>query len=463
MFGQGYNSTARGSLSASQNKKKEEAQTFSFPLLKSGEILQCLAELQVPLGEAELMEPEKNKDTVRKAMVHLIELCTGVTREDMSQPAFAGLSSLNYPELHEDSIPELAFLRACTKMMTICGIPDFGIRDITNPNNKRLRRQLSGIINFAKFREERLQMYGELNMNREGVMDKLRQVQEDNGSLNGQLEQLRQQSAGEVKIIEEVEKECGEIEGKIGTLNKEQAAIRHESGELKKQANNLKDRNATIAIAIQEGEADEKRLSSQIVQSPDRVRREMSNATDRLEEERKEVVRIEKEAAQMKSMVGNAGKALKDLSKATSALEEVESEVQKHQNCVEEIKSAQSTISTNEEKKAEAEVAMSDAQRSLNKYEEKTTHLRNAASVKTQQAQTHLLESQTNLMKVEKDRRDGMSRVAEMESEIRATEARIEQEEVDAHNQVEAMIAQYRKLEGVVMQHQRALKAALVV
>ena len=65
------------------------------------------------------------------------------------------------------------------------------------------------------------------------------------------------------------------------------------------------------------------------MQSPDRVRREMSNATDRLEEERKEVVRIEKEAAQMKTMVGNAGKALKDLSKATSALEEVETEVSK--------------------------------------------------------------------------------------------------------------------------------------
>ena len=220
----------------------------------------------MPLAEADLKEPEKNKDSIRKAMVHLIELCTGITREDMSQPAFAGLSSLNYPELHEDSIPELAFLRACTKMMAICGIPDFGIRDITNPNHKRLRRQLSGIINFAKFREERLQMYGELNMQREGVMDKLRQVQEDNGSLNGQLEQLRQQSAGEVKIIEEVEKECGEIEGKIGTLNKEQAAIRHESGELKKQANDLKDRNATISIAIQEGEADEKRLGGQIVQ-----------------------------------------------------------------------------------------------------------------------------------------------------------------------------------------------------
>lgn len=125
MFGQGYSS--RSSLSAS-TKKKEPEQTFSFPLLKSGEILQCLTELQVPMTESELMEPEKNKPALRKATIHLIELCTGVTREDMSQPAFAGLSSLNYPELHEDSIPELAFLRAAGKMMRICGIPDYGIK-----------------------------------------------------------------------------------------------------------------------------------------------------------------------------------------------------------------------------------------------------------------------------------------------------------------------------------------------
>ena len=97
-------------------------------------------------------------------------------------------------------------------------------------------------------------MYAELNMQREGVMDKLKQVMEDNGSLNGQLSQLKQKSAGEVKIIADVELECGEIETKIGALNKQQAAIRHESGELKKKANDLKDRNATISIAIQEGQ-----------------------------------------------------------------------------------------------------------------------------------------------------------------------------------------------------------------
>ena len=87
------------------------------------------------------------------------------------------------------------------------------------------------------------------------------------------------------QIIEQVEEECAEIETKIGALNKQQAAIRHESGELKKKANDLKDRNATISIAIQEGQAEEKKLSSQIVQSPERVKREMSSATERLENE----------------------------------------------------------------------------------------------------------------------------------------------------------------------------------
>ena len=36
------------------------------------------------------------------------------------------------------------------------GVFDFCLRDLTNPDAVRLRRILSGVINFAKFREERL-------------------------------------------------------------------------------------------------------------------------------------------------------------------------------------------------------------------------------------------------------------------------------------------------------------------
>ena len=36
------------------------------------------------------------------------------------------------------------------------------MKDILTPDPKRVRRHLSAIINFAKFREERLVMYSEL-------------------------------------------------------------------------------------------------------------------------------------------------------------------------------------------------------------------------------------------------------------------------------------------------------------
>ena len=44
-------------------------------------------------------------------------------------------------------------------LMTKCGIKDFTMYDVMKPEPKRLRRNLSAVINFAKFREERFSHY----------------------------------------------------------------------------------------------------------------------------------------------------------------------------------------------------------------------------------------------------------------------------------------------------------------
>lgn len=44
----------------------------------------------------------------------------------------------------------------------VCGVHDFSMKDLLAPEPKRVRRHLSAVINFAKFREERLVMYAEL-------------------------------------------------------------------------------------------------------------------------------------------------------------------------------------------------------------------------------------------------------------------------------------------------------------
>ena len=46
--------------------------------------------------------------------------------------------------------------------MRASGVPDFCMRDVFKPEAQRLQRMLSAVINFAKFREEKVANYDEL-------------------------------------------------------------------------------------------------------------------------------------------------------------------------------------------------------------------------------------------------------------------------------------------------------------
>lgn len=52
-------------------------QAFSFPILKTADILQCMHELQVRLSEQEVNEADKHRDAIRRAYEQLVEICTG--------------------------------------------------------------------------------------------------------------------------------------------------------------------------------------------------------------------------------------------------------------------------------------------------------------------------------------------------------------------------------------------------
>lgn len=46
-------------------------------------------------------------------------------REELQQPVFTAIDALEYPELHDESIPFMAFLKQLTKLMSAAGVRDF--------------------------------------------------------------------------------------------------------------------------------------------------------------------------------------------------------------------------------------------------------------------------------------------------------------------------------------------------
>ncbi len=83
---------------------------YSFPILQNKEILLCLSELSIEATEDDLLNPTAGK--VQMMYSQFIELLLNQRREDMLQPSFQGLDEIDFPELHEESVPTMGFLKA---------------------------------------------------------------------------------------------------------------------------------------------------------------------------------------------------------------------------------------------------------------------------------------------------------------------------------------------------------------
>ena len=49
-------------------------------------------------------------------------------REELQQPVFAAIDVLEFPELHDESIPFMAFTKCITRLMVAAGVRDFSLQ-----------------------------------------------------------------------------------------------------------------------------------------------------------------------------------------------------------------------------------------------------------------------------------------------------------------------------------------------
>ena len=62
-------------------------------------------------------------------------------REELNQPVFAAIDAFEYPELHDESIPALNFLRHLGKLMASTGVKDFGLKVRRRQQRRRQQRR----------------------------------------------------------------------------------------------------------------------------------------------------------------------------------------------------------------------------------------------------------------------------------------------------------------------------------
>lgn len=96
-----------------------------------------------------------------------LDICCGVQEKDLvaSPPMLEKVSTFSYSDLHiqEDTTTDVKLFLKLRTCLHTCGLYDFSWKDLHTPTAKRLRWQLSAIVNLAKFREDQLLVYSDLN------------------------------------------------------------------------------------------------------------------------------------------------------------------------------------------------------------------------------------------------------------------------------------------------------------
>ncbi|KAL3914608.1 MAG: hypothetical protein SGARI_000033 [Bacillariaceae sp.] len=428
-------------------KKGAGAETVShtqylFPMLKSKELLQCLEEMgvEIEFTKQELTEPQRHKDKVRKVFWHVLDYCCGIREEHIQK-------------------------KEMRKLMKTCGVVDFSWKDLHYPTAKRLRCQLSALINFAKFREEQLPIFNEMNEPRFLLLAELEKLHEENAEVREQLNQVEAESSIKMEEFDKVARQCHELEVEIARSNKLQASKREEASQLKKQVNNLKAELETATWTFQEMQAEEENLQGQIVSSPDRRKRELSVKKESLEKEKEETRRLQLEITDGKAKTARLQQAIKDLQETMVLQRQVLDEASKYEEAEDQAEETVKEVSSNQTKTSEIEDAIEESERSLYRLEDKLSHIRKQSKMKADAAQDRLEIAKDQLLIVEKERRDGMARVEAGELEVQSLKAQMQAEQDKTEEEIAAMITEYKSLEAAFQnrndKRMQAIEAAM--
>jgi len=363
------------------------AQHYSFPTLDTQEILDVFAELQIPLSNETLVKPPSG--FMRDLYERILFMLAGIRREELTTRSFSGAQHLDDAGIHDDSIPELQFFRELSTLMGIVGITDFSRRDVDKPVKERTVRILSAVINFAKFRLDKMDQIDQYEEMLETQLEDRQALTEKNTQMALAIEKIESARAEERPQVEELEREVYELELKM-KLHRKQGEQNTEIQKLKIQTAEQQDAVESKKLSIVNQRQENSKLSMQVVRSPDKLKTQLAEMQAQLDNETEAV----NDAATRSRGIASKRETLSDLTeelkKCAASMEEVAAEISKAENEKQQIKEVRARTQRSNEQLKECDAQEQHLKREAELLNERIARLDNQKMQKHSQAEKEL-------------------------------------------------------------------------
>lgn len=415
----------------------------------------CMEDLGIPINQEDLTKP---------STARCLQIFQMFTDQLLTAPAAASsfqLDMLDNPEIHHDSYTLLSFYRQFAKLLDQVGVERFCLRDLLKPEPKRILGILSALINFCKFREERLFIFEDCTSKSEKLNEQKRVLESKIDLLTEKINSIRLTRADEAPTVEKLKAITAALGEDMIVLRKRQAVVAEEIERAKQQKADLTEKITSNQFLVDNLKADCVRLKSRIVSNPEKLKQVLKEMSASLREDKATVAASERKSRELQGKIDTLAGLQGDVQACVGLANEALAAKHAYNTAQGKLDSEKEALARKEGELSELALTEQQISRQLASAKEKLSRLEKHLVTKNSTLETSMQELKTRHAAAVQERA-GAQNVAETnEAGCAELEQKLSQLDVEHAQEVKKLNGEYEQLNYALEEYQATLSASM--
>ncbi|OAX43797.1 hypothetical protein K503DRAFT_765525 [Rhizopogon vinicolor AM-OR11-026] len=419
---------------------------YWFPNMPIPEIMTALSEWGLNVSNEQLVRP--SPDFVVGVYNACLEQVTSISPNVLHKPTQRALASLDdaNPDLYSNAISHNVMLYHLTRFATSARIMDFSSRDLSAPEPERTRFILSAFINFVKFAEQCTTFISNVREKSTQVIDEREQVIQELSEFQHKLAVLKAQRAKDEPKCEQLKEENAAVTTQLLAAKEVHTGLTKDIEGLKIERAHLQARNESFNSESALLMDSNSRTRSRIVQSPERIRRNIVTMGATAIEDKKLVASHEVKARDLQAKISALVNIEKDIRSCIEQLQTTEKEVQILEGSQKELADLKDSLEYKKVERGELGKKAERVHKQLGNAQEKLERAQRHAEEKRQASQQTIDRLQREYDKMDVERRENDKQVEELRMEAGDIESKMAEHLKRSEAELNELLTEYWKL-----------------
>ncbi|KAJ2609996.1 kinetochore-associated Ndc80 complex subunit nuf2 [Coemansia sp. RSA 1365] len=300
-----------------------------YPTLKSQDILDVMRQMEIPIVDEDLEKPTPQRVQIwYEAFLYILK---GISLEQLGDDIEL-LDHTDYPESHSDDIFLLSFYHNMSTLLRQVGVDDFSLRDMLKPEPARVRRILSGVCNFAMFRDDRMPVLEKYTLQADQQAERLEAMQQELDQVNSRIATIRQQREQEQPRVNSLQTENRRLHDELKELRDTQTSLVTATTNIKQEKDRLQDSLDSTKYAIAGLQEELSRLRARVVHSPEKIQQAIGELTQNIAQARQQLSASEDKSRHLATKTDMLELILADIRACIQQMADAEQLVRQHED-----------------------------------------------------------------------------------------------------------------------------------